>query len=192
MKILLDALERAEKNVTYFALDLMKSELLRTLSDVPEGTFQHVKCAGLLGTYDDGLEWLKKPENASWPKAILSLGSSIGNFVPEAASEFLKQWNELLGQGDLMLLGLDGCLDPSKVFHAYNDRDGVTHDFTMNGLHHANRLIGYEAFDPEDWTATGEYDSVGNRHRAFVVPKRDVTVEGVLVKQGERVRIEES
>lgn len=170
----------------------MQSELDRTLADVPEGTFEHVKCAGLHGTYDDGLEWLKRPENSSRPKAIVSLGSSIGNFVPNEASEFLAQFGELLGQDDLMLVGVDGCLDPERVYHAYNDRDGVTHSFTMNGLQHANRLLGYEAFDVNDWTAMGEYDSNGMRHRAFVAPKRDVTVEGVLVRQGEKVRIEES
>lgn len=188
----MDALDRAKKHVTYYALDLMQSELDRTLADVPEGTFQYVECAGLLGTYDDGLEWLKRPENASRPKAIVSLGSSIGNFPPEDAAEFLAQFGELLGQDDLMLVGIDGCLDADRVYHAYNDRDGVTHEFTMNGLHHANRLLGYEAFEMNDWMAIGEYDSKGMRHRAFVAPKRDVTVEGVHVKQGEKVRIEES
>lgn len=192
MKILLDALERAEKKVTYFALDLMQSELDRTLADVPEGTFQHVECAGLLGTYDDGLEWLKRPENAARPKAILSLGSSIGNFIPNEASEFLAQFAAELGQDDMMLVGLDGCLEPKKVFHAYNDRDGTTHEFTMNGLQHANRLLGYPAFEIDKWRAIGEYDSVGNRHRAFVAPNSDVTVEGVLVRKDEKVRIEES
>lgn len=189
---MLDALEKARKHVTYFALDLDQSELVRTLSHVTEGTFQCVQCAGLHGTYDDGLEWLKQPKNASLPKTILSLGSSIGNFEPEAAAEFIAQFAAELGQHDLMMVGVDGCLDPKKVFAAYNDRDGTTHDFTMNGLLHANRLLGYEAFDMNSWDAVGVYDSVGERHRAFVVPKRDVVVEGVLVKQGERVRIEES
>lgn len=170
----------------------MQSELDRTLADVPDGTFRHVKCAGLLGTYDDGLEWLKRAENAGRPKTILSLGSSIGNFPPGEASEFIAQFAGELGQNDTMLVGIDGCLEPKKVFHAYNDRDGVTHDFTMNGLQHANRLLGYEAFEMGKWRAVGEYDSVGNRHRAFVVPTSDVTVEGVLVKQEEKVRIEES
>lgn len=192
VRILLDALERAQKDVTYYALDLMHEELVRTLADVPEGSFQHVKCAGLHGTYDDGLEWLKWPENAARPKAILSLGSSIGNFPPEDASEFLAQFAAELGQDDMILVGLDGCLDPKDVFHAYNDRDGTTHNFTMNGLQHANRLLGYEAFDLDKWYPIGEYDSVGERHRAHVAPKSNVTVEGVFVKQGEKIRIEES
>lgn len=62
----------------------------------------------------------------------------------------------------------------------------------MNGLKHANRLLGYEAFAPNDWEAVGEYDEEGGRHRAFVVPKKDMTVEGVELKKGEKVRIEES
>lgn len=68
----------------------------------------------------------------------------------------------------------------------------VTHDFTSNGLKHANKLLGYQAFRSDEWEAIGEYDEQGGRHRAFVVPTKDITVEGVPLKQGEKVRIEES
>lgn len=70
IKILLDALETAEKNVDYYALDLDRSELQRTLSAVP--SYKHVRCSGLHGTYDDGLAWLKQYE--ARPKTILWLG----------------------------------------------------------------------------------------------------------------------
>ena len=191
---MLDALDRAEKNVFYYALDLMQSELDRTLAAVPKDTYKHVKCHGLLGTYDDGFEWLKRPENAAAPKVVLSMGSSIGNFAPNEAVEFLAQITRVLGPGDMMLIGLDACQNPAKVYHAYNDRHDITHEFTLNGLNHANKLLGYEAFKLEHWEAIGEfvYDRIGCRHRASVVPLQDVTVEGVLVKKGEKVRIEES
>lgn len=192
IKILLDALERAKKSVAYYALDLMYDELVRTLALVPEGTYQHVRCAGLWGTYDDGLAWLKQPKNSGQPKAILSMGSSIGNFTPSEAVEFLAQFAAELTPQDLMLIALDGCQDADKVYHAYNDKADVTHNFTSNGLKHANRLLDYEAFRVEDWDAIGEFDQQGSRHRAFVVPNKDVTVEGVLIRKGERVRIEES
>ena len=73
------------------------------------------------------------------------------------------------------------------------DRD-VTHNFTMNGLQHANKLLGYDAFNLDDWEAVGEYkfDLDGSRHRAHVRPTRDVIVDGVHIREGERVRIEES
>jgi uncharacterized SAM-dependent methyltransferase len=72
----LKALEAAGKDIDYYALDLSLTELERTLEDVPR--FRHVRCHGLHGTYDDGLAWLKASRNASRPKCILSLGSSIG------------------------------------------------------------------------------------------------------------------
>lgn len=193
--------------MSYYALDLMKSELERTLADVPE--YQHVKCHGLLGTYDDGLAWLRKPENAGKPKTILSMGSSIGNFPRDEAVGFVKQFADVLGPNDSLLFGIDACQKAKKVHLAYNDSEGyamsfqilrigannissVTHEFVANGLRHANDLLGYEAFKAEDWEVVGEYDEEGGRHRAFVVPKKDVTVEGVALKQGEKIRIEES
>ena len=170
----------------------MYSELERTLADVPAGLYKHVTCSGLWGTYDDGLAWLKQAENAARPKAILSLGSSIGNFTPEEAIPFISQFAAELRDEDLMLVALDGCQEAEKVYHAYNDQGDVTHNFTLNGLKHANKLLGHNAFELSDWEAHGEYDTENSRHRAFVVPKTDVTVEGVQISKGEKIQIEES
>jgi len=76
VSILLEALDSAGKDIDYYALDLSLKELYRTLEQVPE--FKHVRCHGLHGTYDDGLDWLKTPENLPRPKCVMSLGSSIG------------------------------------------------------------------------------------------------------------------
>lgn len=149
-------------------------------------------CHGLLGTYDDGLAWLEKPQNAEKPKCILSLGSSIGNFTRPEAADFLKGFSKVLRDQDTMLIGLDACQDKDKVYHAYNDKEGKTHEFWFNGLKHANRLIGKEVFHPDDWTVIGEVDEVANRHHAFYAPVRDVVIEGTPIEAGERVRIEES
>jgi uncharacterized SAM-dependent methyltransferase len=78
------------------------------------------------------------------------------------------------------------------VFHAYNDRYGVTHEFILNGLLHANRVLGYDAFNTKEWKVIGEYDKVNGRHHAFVAPLRDVTIAGVFVKANERIFIEQS
>lgn len=192
MNILLRALEQLKKNVVYYALDLSLVELQRTLSAVPNRTYQHVKCFGLHGTYADGLEWLKRPEIAAQSKSILSLGSSIGNFKRHEAAAFLRELAGILQAGDTMLIGIDACKDSEKVFHAYNDKDGLTHQFILNGLLHANRLIGTDCFKVEDWKVIGGYDSLAGRHHAFVSPLKDVTIDDVHVREGERIRIEES
>ncbi|MCJ1390687.1 hypothetical protein MMC18_003548 [Xylographa bjoerkii] len=190
--ILLDSLERSGKHVDYYALDLSISELSRTLSAIPQGTFKHVRCYGLHGTYDDGLEWLKLQENASRPNCVMWLGSSIGNFSRDEAASFLKGFALALRPCDAMLIGIDGCQDAQKIYHAYNDREGKTHEFILNGLTHANRLLGKVAFNLEDWEVIGEYDKTTGRHQAFCAPKKDLQVDDIHFTAGERVRIEES
>lgn len=189
---MLQALERAEKDVKYLALDLSYSELQRTLLAIPKGTYKHVQCYGLHGTYDDGLEWLKRHENRAKPKCILSLGSSIGNFTREEAATFLSRFTEVMSLGDSMLIGIDGCQQKDKVYQAYNDRDGKTHEFIRNGLTHANKVFGTEVFNHEDWKIIGHYDEIEARHQAFYSPTKAVSFDGFDFKAGEMVRVEES
>jgi L-histidine Nalpha-methyltransferase / hercynylcysteine S-oxide synthase len=191
VNILLAALERAKKRVLYYALDVSLNELRRTLADVP--SYKYVKCAGLHATYDDGLEWLKSPAVRDKPKTIFWLGSSIGNFDRDSAHKFIKSFAEVLQPGDMMLVGIDSCTDPEKVYHAYNDKEGVTHRFILNGLVHAEKLLGSTTnLNLDDWKVIGKYNHHPARHQAFVTPLKDIVVDGVVIKKGERVRIEES
>lgn len=193
IRILLEALERAEKDIEYYALDLSLAELERTLSAIPAGSFKHVKYFGLHGTYDDGLEWLKSAETANRrQKNILWLGSSIGNFKRDDGAQFLKTFSDILRPGDTMIIGIDGCQDPDRVYHAYNDKQGVTHKFIRNGLQHANQIFGHEEFDMKKWTVIGEYNKAARRHQAFVSPTQETRIDGVVIHKDERVRIEES
>jgi uncharacterized SAM-dependent methyltransferase len=82
---LLQAFEDLGKPIDYFALDLSEGELERTLSQVPN--FRHVRCHGLLGTYDDGCDWLKQFAGSSKPVSVIHLGSSIGKIFMRIAKE---------------------------------------------------------------------------------------------------------
>ncbi|RFU28267.1 hypothetical protein B7463_g8076, partial [Scytalidium lignicola] len=192
VSILLQALEALGKDIDYYALDLSEKELRRTIEQVP--AFNHVKCHGLLGTYDDGLEWLKNPANASRTKCVMSLGSSIGNFHRHEAVNFLRGFSKALQPSDFFLIGLDATNDPKKVYHAYNDSEGVTHEFVLNGLVHANRLLGEEVFHLDDWKVIGEYvyDHEGGRHQAFYSPSRNIQFKDLSFEAGERIQVEQS
>ncbi|KAL8706000.1 MAG: hypothetical protein Q9201_000884 [Fulgogasparrea decipioides] len=191
VEILLNAVELAKKRVDYYALDLSEPELTRCLAAVPEH-YQYVRCHGLLGTYDDGLDWLKRPERQQQPKWILSLGSSIGNFGREEAAAFLQSFAYAISSHDAILVGLDACQDSDKIYRAYNDKDGKTHEFVLNGLRHANSLLGKDVFQLGDWEVIGEYDKVAGRHQAFYSPNKDVIVDGIHVETGAKIRVEES
>lgn len=190
--ILLKALDAQGKEIEYYALDLSLRELERTLAAIPKGSYNHVQCFGLHGTYDDGLEWLKRSELHARPKTILSLGSSIGNFARPDAALFLKGFADIEGPEINLLLAIDGCQDGDKIYHAYNDREGTTHKFIANGLIHANETLGEQLFDMDVWNVIGEYNKNEGRHQAFVSPSKDAIVNDVLVKKDEKVRIEES
>ena len=172
-------------------MDLSQPELERTLSAV-DGVYKHVHFHGLLGTYDDGLAWLKKTANIGKPKCVLWMGSSIGNLDRSEAAEFLQGFSDVLRDQDSMLIGIDACQDSDKVYHAYNDERGTTHKFVLNGLMHANKLMGKEVFRKDDWKVIGEYDETAGRHQAFYSPVKDVVVEETPIMAGERIRIEES
>jgi uncharacterized SAM-dependent methyltransferase len=79
VNLLLEAIERTGKNIDYYALDLSRKELERTLAQLP--AYKHVRSHGLWGTYDDGREWLKHSSNIRRQKCVLSLGSSIGGWI---------------------------------------------------------------------------------------------------------------
>jgi L-histidine Nalpha-methyltransferase / hercynylcysteine S-oxide synthase len=66
--------------------------------------------------------------------------------------------------------------------------------FILNGLENANHILNEQIFDTDDWKVIGEYvyDSEGGRHQAFYSPKRDVNCAGVLIREGELVKVEDS
>jgi L-histidine Nalpha-methyltransferase / hercynylcysteine S-oxide synthase len=149
--------------------------------------YTYVKVAGLHGTYDDGIEWLRHIDG---PKSILWLGSSIANMDREESSEFLKQFP--MNPGDSWVIGIDRRNDAFKIWRAYNDSQGVTREFELNGLRNANKILGSEVFKEGDWEYVGEYDVVEGRHEAWFIPLKDVTVCKVDFKKGDRILVERS
>lgn len=192
----LSSLHAAQSPTPAFPADLLRS-LSQSIhapiiADKVTDGYKYIKCFGLFGTYDNALHWLKSSSVKSKPKTILWLGSSLGNFKRHEVPPFLAGFGEAIQPGDTMLIGIDSCKDADRVYHAYNDRENVTHEFILNGLRHANELMNETAFNIEDWEVIGEYDEQAGRHHAFVLPRKDVVIDGVRIPQGERVRIEES
>jgi EasF-like predicted methyltransferase len=174
--------------VDYYALDLSLDELKRTLDKVPR--YQYVRCRGLWGTYEDGLTWLNKPANREKPTWIMSMGSSMGNFSGDQAGSFLRDFARLLGPFDSMLIALDGSQDAEKVTPAYSANEPVSRAFYLNALDHANSVLGYKAFKRDEWDVTGYFSD--GCYKSFFVPLKDITIEGVMLKRGEKIFFEQS
>jgi L-histidine Nalpha-methyltransferase / hercynylcysteine S-oxide synthase len=126
--------------------------------------YKNIQCYGLWGTYDDGLEWIQQtPELQAKSKTVLWLGSSIGNFTRQEAHDFLQSYAEgalKTGSDDRLIVGIDANSEHGKILRAYNDDQGVTREFILNGLKHANTLLGEEVFKEGEWEYVGEVDDV--------------------------------
>jgi len=68
-------------------------------------------------------------------------GSTIGNFRPERAQQFLKTISRLLVPGGGMLIGVDLKKGRDTLEAAYNDAKGVTAQFNLNMLLRLNREL---------------------------------------------------
>ncbi|KAF2095848.1 hypothetical protein NA57DRAFT_78625 [Rhizodiscina lignyota] len=195
IEILLRALDGLGKRVDYYALDLSTPELERSLQPVRPGTFQHVRCHGLLGTYEDGLSWLRKPKNAFRPRVVLSLGSTLGSFTRSETAGLLAGFadalncsaNGAVGSEPLIIIGLDGCKDGDKVWNAYNDVKGRNEGFVRNTLDHTNEVLGSDIFHQEEWDHHGEWNDRAGRHEQYLTPRKDIWLEGHCLRAGGKV-----
>ncbi|EXJ55868.1 hypothetical protein A1O7_08799 [Cladophialophora yegresii CBS 114405] len=192
VNILLEAFERAKKRVDYFALDLSLPELKRTFAELDISAFHYVSFHGLHGTYDDGLLWLGQHQADGAATCVMTMGSSLGNFTRESAAQFLASFKKALTASDFMLVGLDACQQPERVFRAYNDSPRVTEHFYRNGLEHANNILGYEAFKADEWGVDGLFDEKSNKHQASYVALKTIHVKDFTFEKGEKIHLEDA
>jgi L-histidine N-alpha-methyltransferase len=89
------------------------------------------------------------------PRVGFFPGSTIGNFEPHDAAEFLRQAGHILGNGATMIVGIDLIKDATVLNAAYDDAAGVTARFNLNVLTRMNRELG------------GNFDLSAFRHRAY-------------------------
>jgi dimethylhistidine N-methyltransferase len=106
---------------------------------------------------------LRLPEFVGVPvrrKAVYFPGSTIGNFAPEEAVQFLRNVRALVGPGGVLVIGVDLKKDKRILDAAYDDAQGVTAEFNLNLLHRINREL------------RGDFQVNRFRHKAFYDPAR--------------------
>src|SRR5439155_18728048 len=78
---------------------------------------------------------------AGKPKVGFFPGSTIGNFEPHEACAFLRTARDILGQGGVLIIGVDLVKSPQVLHAAYNDKAGFTEKFNLNLLARMNREL---------------------------------------------------
>lgn len=75
------------------------------------------------------------------PKLGFFPGSTIGNMVARTAVNLLRAMVETLGEGSMLLIGMDRVKSPDTLIPAYDDAQGITGQFNLNLLHRINREL---------------------------------------------------
>jgi L-histidine Nalpha-methyltransferase len=129
---------RKRQPVAYYPIDISGTALARCAQDLaPLGAVLPVEAS-----YLDGVRTVVARRNAGETLLLLFLGSTIGNFDPEAARDFLLALRIALSPGDALLLGTDLVKPVKDLLAAYDDPTGVTAAFNLNLLGRMNRELG--------------------------------------------------
>jgi len=122
-------------------------------------------------------------------------GSSIGNFEPNGAVEFLVNVTQTLGPNGRLLIGVDLKKDVGVLEAAYNDSRGVTARFNLNLLVHLNRRYAGD-FDVENFAHRASYNEAKGCIQMFLESRSEQTItlagERFEFAVGERIHTENS
>jgi L-histidine Nalpha-methyltransferase len=136
---LLEALADREP-VAYFPIDISAAALIKCHQEL--GDVGAISMVGLEKSYQEGLQEAAARRQPNQTLLVLFLGSSIGNFDPPAAENFLRDIRRHVRPGDALLLGTDMEKSVGDMLLAYDDPAGVTAAFNLNLLARINRELG--------------------------------------------------
>lgn len=151
-RVLLDALKPA----AYVPIDISRQQLIESADAIAReypDTDVHAVCAD----YSAGFELPAVASARALRRVVYFPGSTIGNFTPAQAREFLARTAKLVGHDGGLLIGVDLKKSPLLLHAAYNDAKGVTAAFNLNLLTRMNSELGAD-FDLEAFEHLAFYD----------------------------------
>lgn len=128
-------------------------------------------------------------------RVVFFPGSTVGNFEPEAAIDFLRSVRRIVDVEGGLLIGVDLEKDTATLERAYNDSQGITARFNLNILDHVNQLTGSD-FSPDNFQHLARYNETERRIEMYLRSQCDqqVTMGGhtITFRRDERLHTENS
>lgn len=166
-------LEELHNPAVYVPIDISKEQLEKSSARFRE-MFPTLQVLPVCVDYLEPFE-LPLPRRLSSQSVIYFPGSTIGNFEPETASEFLARLVDLAGDGGGLLIGVDLQKDRDVLERAYNDAAGVTAQFNKNLLVRINRELEAD-FDLNRWQHHAIYSPSEGRIEIYLISDNEQTV----------------
>jgi dimethylhistidine N-methyltransferase len=170
-------LKELHNPAVYISIDISNEQLQKSSARFRR-IFPKLEILPIASDYLEPFE-LPLPRKPSSRSVVYFPGSTIGNFEPNAATEFLRRLVDLCGEGGGLLIGVDLQKDRRIIEAAYNDSQGVTAEFNLNLLVRANRELGAD-FDLNNWRHRAIYNSNDGRIEMYLISEIDqrVRIEG--------------
>jgi dimethylhistidine N-methyltransferase len=176
----------------YVAVDISVDYLRQALASLQR---QHpgIEMVGVGADFSASLAL--PPEAGRGERLLFYPGSSIGNFTPQDALQFLRQARALGGAGGALLIGID-LVKPKAVLElAYDDPLQVTAAFNLNLLRRLNALLGCDA-RIEDFEHVALFNEAESRIEMHLQARRALTLRWPggerSLTAGERIHTENS
>jgi L-histidine Nalpha-methyltransferase len=178
-QLLMEQFLRDSLRFTYIPIDI-STRYLKTLITEFKQQLPDLKLIPVHSDYFRGLTWLSmRSERRNF---VLFLGSSIGNFEPDATAHFLRQLWEALHHDDYVLLGFDLRKDVNIMMRAYNDADGITRDFNLNLLQRINRELSAN-FDLTKFRHYATYNVYSGAMESYLISLESQTIHIEALEQ---------
>lgn len=136
IRILLGALDRP---TAFIPIDISRQHLINSAGELAQD-FPDLEILPVCADYTQPVD-LPVPARACAKKVGFFPGSTIGNFDPDAAVDFLKVIAGEVGPGGDLIIGVDTKKDQAVLNAAYNDAQGITAAFNLNILRRINREL---------------------------------------------------
>ena len=163
---------RAVQPKAYVPIDI-SGDYLRESADVVDRDFPQITVHAVEADFTNRVDLPTAIEGL--PRLGFFPGSTIGNFVPQSATDLLRHFRTILGTGAKLLIGMDRVKGVERLIAAYDDPAGVTAEFNVNLLRRINRELGADI--PVDaFRHQARWNDMLGRIEMHLVAIRDVQV----------------
>ena len=122
---------------SYVPIDISQTEL-EASSKRLRSLFPRLKIIPIAADYTATFELPQLPGSHN---IVFFPGSTIGNFTPNEAKDFLTHISSILQVNGALLIGVDLAKDVAVLERAYNDDKGLTAEFNLNLIERINRTL---------------------------------------------------
>ena len=166
-RILIEALETP---AVYIPVDISEKQLRESTANFRK-IFPDLEILPVCADYLQPVV-LPSPHHKPARNVVYFPGSTIGNFEPDEAVQFLRRVANVCRENGGLLIGADLKKARDVLEAAYNDRAGVTAQFNLNLLERANRELGAD-FDLDQWRHRAIYNSDAGRIEMYLISESD-------------------